>query len=49
MMQDLEIFDIENNKWIEANCSCKNYLKLRRHHIAVIVGKIIVNKINEIF
>lgn len=39
IFHDLEIFDIENNTWIYPNCSCINYLKLRKNHVAVVVGK----------
>lgn len=47
MLNDLEIFDIENNTWIFPNCSCKNYLKLRRNHVSVCVGKIINKNVLE--
>ena len=40
MFQDLEIFDIELKVWIFPNCSSKNYLRLRRNHIAILIGKI---------
>lgn len=38
VLQDLEIFDLENNTWNFPSCPSKNFLKLRRNHVAVIVG-----------
>jgi len=39
LFQEIEIFDLEYNTWISPNISCKNYLKLRKNHIAVLIGK----------
>lgn len=39
VLQDLEIFDMETNIWTFPNFLSKNYLKLRKNHVAVAVGK----------
>lgn len=39
MFQDLEIFDIDYKIWIFPTVTSSNFLKLRRNHVAILVGK----------
>ncbi len=39
IFQDLEIFDIEKKLWIYPNINSKIQMKLRRGHIALLIGK----------
>ena len=40
MFQDLDIFDMENKTWIFPNINSKMQMKLRRGHIAILIGNI---------
>ena len=42
MFQDLEIFDVEQKFWIFPNISSKHFLKLRRNHVALLIGRILL-------
>ena len=37
-IQDLEIFNLENKGWFTPNAYTKSTLKLRKHHIGIVIG-----------